>query len=184
MVRPSLKRHNRTWGCAAENQASLLDLQKRSSLVVVTGGFFEITLNLPRTEKFNSMLSSRQKDAYAFIWDYIKNVVNINSRNHYVYEFCKSGHVHLHGYILLDDSVKHIPIGAISDIVKMFVKVYNRVFSSMNKRNILKYSDRSMWYMENCYKMPSICIHYRDKHDNERFQEWSNYMQKNALLNP
>lgn len=184
MVYQSNRRNDRSWGRSAKFEVDdncLVELQKKAAFHCVNGGHFEITINLPRTPSFTSMLSSRQKCLYGHLWDSIKNVITISGENDYTFEFCKSGHVHLHAIMKIPKSCKLIPVGGISDIVKQFINTYNRVYSNEKAKNKLRYNERSMWFMENVYKSPAICVRYRGENEAARLVYWTDYMHKCAL---
>jgi len=180
MVKSKLNRHNRSWGCAAKLEGStyIRDMQKESALYVTRGGFFEVTINLPRTVEFCSSVSNQQKMVYSRLWDGIKSTISVSSETDYVFEFCKTGHVHLHGIIKVPPSFKLIPIGGISDIVKRFCISYSNVYKNLRLRDVIKYNEKCIYYMDNIYKSPAICVRYRSDKEKERMTEWESYMHK------
>lgn len=172
MVRPKVRS-----GKDAVLGVSLPELERKSSMIVTQGGHIEITINLPRSPEFTELISSKQKELYTLLWDEIKNVITLSNQSEIAFEHCKSGHVHLHGYIAIDGDEKLIPIGAVSDVVKRFIVVYNR-YCKPRPRDRQRYNEKSMFYMDCCYKSPAILCRY--KNDNNRLAEWIDYIYKCA----
>lgn len=116
---------------------------------------------------------------YSALWNDIKDIVDPYAEESHTYEFCKSGHVHLHGMIRLRSNFQLIPIGGISDIVKKFCRSYT-VHVCAKDRNSppIRYCERSIFYLDNVYKAPAICVRYRGVNEDERMKEWLEYMYK------
>lgn len=164
---------------AAEKFYALQSMEKQASCYKADGGFFEITLNLPRSSYFVGLVSDHQKQLYSSIWENMKNIITPDSNTDYTYEFCKSGHVHLHGYIAVEKPL--IPVGAIADIVKRFIKVYNKIVLPRKACDRLKYNQKSMFYVDSVYKSPAILVRYTAAKDTERQQYWIEYIYKTKL---
>lgn len=130
-------------------------------------GCIEITLNYPRTSGFVKMVSRKQKQMYLKIWDVIKCACGIPLESKCVFEYCKSGHVHLHGY-LIPSVENYYVLGYIADIVKTYVNMLPKKYSI--------YNDKCMFSEFLRYRSPSICVQY-NKSD-VRFNEWLNYLNK------
>lgn len=145
------------------------------------GGHLEVTLNYPRTDKFNSMVSSDQKKVYVNAW---RNIIAqlgalYVKHNEYVFEYCKTGHVHLHGLIEFEDKFKLYPVGAVADTVKTFYAGVPRM-----KFKQYKFVEKYMFNEYGRYMSPGVCCQYRylhEKVDNTPelcIERWKNYMKK------
>ncbi len=126
-------------------------------------GYLEITLNYPRTALFLKKNSTQQKALYSKIWHYIKNACGIPDESPFVFEYCSTGQVHLHGYISLHG--KYFIMGAISDIVKS-------ILNSLPKKYCM-FKEGSMYVDYERYRCPSCCVQHRDNID-----KWLTYMNK------
>lgn len=134
-------------------------------------GCLEITLNYPRTSAFVAKPSLKQKELYIRIWNIIKCACGIPLYSNITFEYCKSGHIHLHGYIIPSISTYYI-IGYISDIVKAYLSLLPKKYQ--------RYVDTHMYSEFNRYRGPSICVQYNN--DVERFKTWEAYMRKTVLI--
>lgn len=133
-------------------------------------GKLEITMNYPRTIAFSKKTSVEQKKIYSILWHKLKCLFGHND-NDFVYEYCKSGHVHLHGWI--DIKGKYFIAGLVADYVKSYLRFMPTKFS--------RYKDFNYYPEYTCYKSPSILVRYRDMEvieDRVRHEEYLKYMLK------
>lgn len=133
-------------------------------------GVFEITLNYPRTASFIKKLSGEQQRMYIKMWDILKCSCGMPMASGVKFEYCKSGHVHLHGYLIPSMTTYYI-IGYISDLVKSYLRMLPKKYQQYNEKCMF-----SGYYR---YRSPSICVQYND--DPERFKTWYNYIHKDCL---
>lgn len=149
----------------------------------VRGGFFEITLNHPRTDKFALLTQADQKKVYSMAWSKLLSLLRLAHpadlvEADYYYEFCKSGHVHLHGWMLLGNTCQIVPIGYVADLVKTWLNV----LPSIKYHNYKHYSDKSMSKVYCRYESPSICCTYRYLDETEDIERWKSYCLKSQAI--
>lgn len=139
------------------------------------GGFIEITISYPRTSHFVSLTSVKQKAMYSKIFRYIKESIIFTEikDSDFVFEYSKSGHIHMHSYILLTADSVHCPIGIVADIVKVFLKYMPKKYD--------KYNDRHMFYKYIRYCSPPITVQYIFQDDIEGQSRWYAYMAKQQI---
>lgn len=149
-----------------------------TSLVPTTGsdGILEVTLNYPRVPGFIKLNSTEQKNLYNVIF---KRLVHgiwpgdcTGDRYRREFEFCKSGHVHLHGWILCPKEKFYI-IGIVADTAKRYLNMLPKRYD--------KYIDYNMCSEFNRYRSPMICIQY--SFTTERIAVWNKYMSKHIISN-
>lgn len=137
------------------------------------GGYLEITLNYPRTASFLRMDSVEQKNLYRKIWSSIRTVC-VGFGDHtddYTFEYCRSGQIHLHGYLPVYD--KYFIEGIISDVVKKFLNGLPKKYNKFNENNMFDNFHR--------YRCPSILVQHdnlNDVNETKRFHKWKLYMYK------
>lgn len=138
----------------------------------LTDCYLEVTFNHPRTVAFKNANSHKQKALYNAIWHVFSHAIGMDKivRARHVFEFCKSGHVHLHGVLQLKVPVKHSPQGLVADFVKCFLNEMPRKYA--------RYNDNCMYSQYVRYKSPAILVQYRSSHETERVSEWEVYMNK------
>lgn len=160
----------------SENEASLALGRETPEKVPIPKGYLEITLNYPRTVSFLKMNSMRQKVLYIKIWSHIRATLNqysiIFRHCDYEFEYCKTGQIHLHGYIPVYED-KYFIEGIISDVVKRYLEGLPRKYSKFNEKNMYPELHR--------YKCPSICVQHdnlSDPIESDRFERWKQYMIK------
>lgn len=132
----------------------------------------EITLKHPYTKKWEAMPSTLQKKFYREAWNEIKNTGGINNitDSGYVYEYHKSGHVHLHGYVSFSYTQKFSALGLIADYAKMYYILLPK---------ICKYNSNFMFDQYQRYASPAVCIQYINNIEKpNRLKEWKEYMLK------
>ncbi len=134
-------------------------------------GHLEITLNYPRTHSFMNKVSNEQKKMYRILWNSISNIFGMEKAKGYTYEFCKNGHIHLHGYIAFKEGEKYSPIGAVSDIVKSYLQKLPKKYCA--------YKDAYMYGDLIRYRSPSICVQYNN--DIDRLVQWQKYIIKDII---
>lgn len=136
--------------------------------------FLAITLNHPRTPKFLQADSRLQKHIYCKLWANMCNVLGMHMRKQIVFEHCKTGQIHLHGYIEVPIGAS-IP-GAISDVVKAYL-------NQLPKRH-MKFKENCYFsqYDQDRYCDAPICCAYRECilpiNDKGSTAYWRKYMQK------
>lgn len=139
-------------------------------------GYLEVTLNYPRTASFLKMCSVKQKILYSKIWHHVRSfqvqpgMVFVD--DDYEFEYCKSGQIHLHGYLPIYKKEYFIE-GILSDVAKLYLEGLPKKYN--------KFNDVHMFPDLHRYRCPSICL----QHDNmsiptevERFERWKSYMTK------
>jgi len=136
-----------------------------------TGARYEITMNYPRTSAFVLATSERQKKIYAELWR--KTIAVFDSltitKSRYIYEYCKSGHVHLHGYIDIELE-KFYPVGGIADLVKTYLNLLPKKYQ--------KYIDSKMSAEWARYRDNNICVQYVEIDNKQRIHDWETYINK------
>ncbi len=134
--------------------------------------YIELTLNLPRTSAFANATSMKQRLFYLKIYNLIKctfGPLACTESEHY-FEYCKTGHVHLHSLIKFELPGKHVPIGVVADIVKVYLSQLTKKYSN--------YADSCMYSDYIRYKSPSIVCQYTEVDNIERIEIWRNYIKK------
>lgn len=138
--------------------------------------FIEITFNYPRTPLFLKMISEYQKKLYSKCWHKTVDRYKISTDNfcsEYIYEPCKSGQLHCHGYISFDIGNMHFPLVLLSDIAKSYLNLLTKKYS--------KFEEKYMYAEYRRYRCPSICLQLRSSHDDnykERVEKWETYIAK------
>jgi len=134
----------------------------------------ELTLNYPRTDKFTLLSSTKQKEIYYQLFTQLVTVVDPLrvKRIEHVYEYCKSGHVHMHARISYNDTYACYPIGLIGDIVKKWISNMPHV----KYQQYDKYKDKCMYEEYGRYYSPSIVCQFQFATDH--YAEWTDYMNK------
>jgi len=140
-----------------------------------------ITLNLPRTTLFLRMLSHEQKQRYASIWHQITKLpVGVTVlHNKYTFEYCKSGQVHLHGYLQLSFPHMYYPAGVISDLVKRTKRLIGKKECFVEKYYYPQWEK---------YRDPLICVKRllvtKDKENPDEYTiiDWLQYMHKDQEI--
>lgn len=135
--------------------------------------YIEFTLNYPRTKRFENYIDLEQKRLYFRIFNNLKAYKDIESTIGYEYFFetCKSGDVHMHGYLHIR-SCNHIPIVEVKNFAKMWLHHLPRSHSDYNPRCLFP----DYWR----YRSPSICVQYTAGHNTKRIKEWNDYIKKYA----
>lgn len=129
----------------------------------------EITLNHPRTSKFVNMTSDEQRKLYDKMFSkMMQHLPEPLCETHItkVYEYCKSGHVHLHACVEYKLSKAHFPMGLIADTVKRWLNQIKQV-----------YQEKNCFTEFNRYRSPSITCQYF-QNNKERKAVWLEYMHK------
>lgn len=146
--------------------------QKRDITYQTKGGYYEITMNYPHTLAFTRMLSSAQRRKYTLLFRNTIAALGIDNivESNYIFEYLKSGHHHLHGYVIIKDELPIYPIGGISDMVKTYLLQMPKKYA--------RYRDSCMYSEMGRYRCPSICIQYQYKENTARLQEWREYLCK------
>lgn len=134
----------------------------------------EITLNAPRINAFNKLLSEGQKSYYRrryyILISMMKSYIYDSS---FIFEYCRDGTVHLHACWLVQLPWQITPAGFVSNTVKCWLNTLTKKYNKFNASNIYFFDNDTTI----CYKCPSIkcklCL------DQElRFYEWFEYMCK------
>lgn len=136
--------------------------------------FIELTLNHPRTPAFKTLVSSKQCKLYDKWYRIVLHTFGQESivEHERTFEFCESGHVHLHAHIELKFDHKHFPVGVVADMVKTSLNQMPKKYS--------KYNDKAMYHFDNGYKYksPSITCKYTSIDDKDRNKKWRDYIRK------
>lgn len=142
----------------------------------VQGGIVLITLSHPHTDKWVNLTTKDQKDLLYRLFQYCVSVadpINIVRMDH-VYEYHKTGHVHLHGYVIFRDDLKLYPIGAVADMAKLY-------HSKMPKEKWHRYhlyNDKHLYSQYGRYRDPGCCFQYLYSDDSEGLNRWIKYIYK------
>lgn len=134
-------------------------------------GYLMITLNHPPTRLFEQAPSHVQKQIYSKQWHQIKNTFGIPDECQYVFEYCKSGRVHLHGLISLHCD-RYFVMGAVSDMAKAYLNLLPRRYEEFKSRCC--YPDFSR------YRSPQITVQHAEA-TSAYVDEWRIYMQKQQV---
>ena len=130
----------------------------------------EITLNHPRTAKFNNMTSDEQKVLYTKLFHKMIEKLPVplcQTKIERTFEYCKSGHIHLHACVIYQlPKGKYYPMGLIADLVKKYLSQIKQV-----------YQDRNCYPEWTRYKAPSIVCQYFNN-DQKRREVWLSYIHK------
>lgn len=137
-----------------------------------TGCHIELTLNYPRTAVFIQLSSEHQKALYKKLYHKVLHTFGLQAivSDIYTFEYCKSGHVHLHASIVYTFGHKFFIRGVIADIVKKYLNELPKKYC--------KYMDSSMDTKYDKYKCPSICVQYNSVECMDRIECWNAYIQK------
>lgn len=135
-------------------------------------GYIGFTLNYPRTVKFLNATSSQQRQMYLKWFHEFKSALNMGPEYDYAFEYCKTGQVHMHGYITLYG--KHFINGAVSDITK---KILSHLPKSHNK-----FKESYLHSEYHRYRCPAICVQYYTQdetiEDKSGIRHWKTYIKK------
>jgi len=131
----------------------------------------EVTLTYPATTEWLNMPSILQKKKLYKIWDNMQILSLSPKFKHHIFEFHKSGHVHLHGVIAFEMENKFSQHGLVCDHVKLALMQYPKKYKNFSD-NYFK-SDFVR------YRSPQICVQYINHQEKpKRYDEWLLYMQK------
>lgn len=129
-----------------------------------------VTLNYPRTVGFLRASSQVQKELYKKLLHDIKNFNGMIPYNvEYVFEYCKSGQVHLHALLQYKTTQVYCIGGLISDFVKNYLKNLPKKYSL--------FKEGCMFYEYQRYRAPQIAVQYKLTED-EYIEKWRTYMHK------
>lgn len=131
--------------------------------------FISVTLNVPRTLAFCRMSSHDQKRLYIKLWENMmrsNRPIGWGCSTGYTFEFCKTGHIHLHGYIIYKPNSKFFIQGLIADLVKAYKR-------SLGKKAY--YNDKSYYPEYVRYRDASICM---QQETGDRINKWLEYIKK------
>lgn len=140
-----------------------------------TGGFFEITIHYPCTALWLKMSAEKQRKKLSVIFRDAICALPLDKHysSRHVFEFGKNGQVHLHGVLVVNDDFKHIPVGSISDIVKVILSYFPKKYNKFCTSHLYAQWDR--------YAAAQCCVQYRSKTETERYAEWTNYLSKQQV---
>lgn len=140
------------------------------------GGFIEITITYPHTTNYLSMTSDKQKQLLSKIFNRIKGVIPVTHQAvvKYVFEYTKSGQIHLHGYVAIHDSLKLYPIGAVSDMAKVLLSLFPKKYSKFSTDSI-----NGDWCR---FRSTQGVIQYRYSHQIDRINSWKQYIEKHQAV--
>lgn len=133
--------------------------------------FFEVSLNRPRTKRYNQLLSKQQKKSFAFIFNKMRDAIPSDKPKsyHQTYEYSSDGNIHTHAWFTVTGN--YCISGIIADIVKIY-KQYIRCGVYNDHRYYSEYSR---------YKDESACVQYVDLSTTEGVDEanrWETYIMK------
>lgn len=151
---------------------NLFDIVDSSSLGVIIplSSIVELTLNHPRTAKFKKLTKDLQIQLYIHLFEFIIAKTPGVKDSQYTFEECKSGFIHLHGYLYIEHTRSGSMEGLVLDIVRNF-------FTRMPKRYSVMRMDQ--FYPLFCrYRSPMILAQYRDGSDSTRLETWKSYITK------
>lgn len=132
-----------------------------------------ITLNCPRSKRFLSLTSEEQKRAYrSMFMKLVEYKIEFLDEMEYDYEFeyCKTGQIHLHGWISYGTTKVLSLAGLVSDTVKRYLRM------PMIRQ---VYREKAYFPTLQRYRSASICVQICD---DEYFDHWKNYMIKERRL--
>jgi len=136
--------------------------------------FIELTLNHPRNTRFNNMTSDMQKKLYDKIFSAMTETRPLplcGMKVERVFEYCKTGHVHLHANITYTlPKGKYYPMGIVGDLAKRYLRLIKQV-----------YQEKNCYPEFNRYRCPSIVVQYNE--DVKRRDVWLAYMHKASYNN-
>lgn len=138
--------------------------------------FIEITFNYPRTPLFLKMTSEYQRKLYSRLWHNVVDRYKLSTErfySEYVFEPCKSGQLHLHGFIRFDIGNMHFPLVLLSDIAKTYLNLLPKKYEKFHEVNMYAQYFR--------FRCPSICLQLRSSHDDnfhDRVNLWQKYIAK------
>lgn len=145
----------------------LFDLVKPNpfeAIYAANTSILEFTINYPRKSKsFHSLAKEAQKLLYMSLLRKVLEGLTFKHKEPVIrFEECKSGDVHMHGYIELEG--KYYMEGVVSEFARQTLK-------SIDGR--LRY-DRGEFYHKFCrYRSPCICCQITD-----RVSDWEKYINK------
>lgn len=129
--------------------------------------YFEVTINYPRTKAFLNKTSEKQKQIYRLIWHNIKCTLGQPESTDFTFEACKTGQIHLHGYIGIKlENI--IPAILICDLAKNILKCLPKKYANFNEANY--YPDYKR------FRNPAICIQ-----NSSSIDKWKEYIYKNPV---
>lgn len=134
-------------------------------------GRLEITLNHPRRNKeFREASKLHQHLIYEKIFDAIlAEFHDITTDSKYVFETCKDGYEHLHGYITVELSNKHSVKGLVIQATKAGIFQMPKIAHKQLTQSY--YSDQyEVW------RTPAVCCQWTELRT--RIIEWENYIEK------
>lgn len=138
-------------------------------------GYIGITMNFPRTKAFLNASSKKQKEHYYKLWFNIMNTLGFPKDSKYCYEYCKSGQIHLHGYISIHR--KCFVMGALSDLTKAYLKLLPPKHQ--------QFRESYMYDKFSRVRCASLCLQWyepegehNDKDDKSSIEYWRAYIIK------
>lgn len=131
-----------------------------------------ITINLPRTKQFVKLTSNEQKVVLKYILNASLRQIDKKCVFRYLheYEYCKDGHVHLHGVIYYNKGDVKSNVGLLMDIDRELRLVINKALK-INTAYKNTYND-----VFKRIKKPSHCLQYMK--DDKELDRWLIYMYK------
>lgn len=143
--------------------------------IKIPTGFVGITLNYPRTKRFLNANSNAQKHIYNLWFRSFKNTFDILDSHEFEfhYEYCKTGQIHLHGFIPIYQKEFFIN-GLLSDLAKAALQYLPAKYQNFNENCLFPDCFR--------YRCPSMCLQYYENNDDVEgkagFKHWKNYIRK------
>lgn len=158
------------------NNAEVFPWETSAKSSMAPNYFIEITFNFPRTVAFLRKSSEEQKKLYIKIWHHVISPYKLHTTNftsEYQFEACKSGQIHLHGYVQFDKDPLSLPLVILSDLVKLYL---NGLPAKYNK-----FKEANMYAIYKRYRCPSLCMQIRESGTDEytdRVTKWKAYIVK------
>lgn len=150
------------------------DLLGTGTPVFHTQFHIELTLNHPRTKSFCNMRSNKQKELYRKHYNILKCVFGIDAydenKSEYHFEYCQTGHIHLHASMYFDLKRCYNIYGAIADMAKTYHQMLPKKYAN--------FKDSYMSTKFYRYQCPAICIGYNQIDNKKRIEEWVKYCRK------
>lgn len=127
----------------------------------------QVTINYPRTAKFLKSNSVQQKQIYKKLFEVLYHSMGMNTLEYdFVFEACKSGQIHLHGWFEVEHSIR-VPTVLLSDMAKQFLLYMPKKYSHFLEAHIYPQYSK--------YRAPALCMKYINPDDEEDIITQENY---------
>lgn len=139
------------------------------------GNAVELTITYPHTAGYLRMTGAKQeillREIFRLTCAALPIMYHVETKCFMEYDL--HGQKHLHGWLVIDPTYRHYPIGLLSDMAKAALSNYPKKYN--------KFSDACMHALFTNYRCPQIKLQYRysdNEEDVKRFIEWKGYCQK------